>query len=186
MATAGRKTDEVLASARRELQAQLSVVRDEQARLAAEERVLTQALSSLNGDSSSSATDGSTPARSGAAKTKSSARKATPGRRRQRGSSKSTADRVEELRGLLADGPRSRSDLAAELRVSPARVQQLLAELGSAVSSQPDPQRGRVKLWSLKDGGNGASAAETGSKRTAGRTKRTASSTSARKDAGAK
>ena len=38
------KTDEVLAAARNELQAQLGVVREEQARLAAEEAALTHAL----------------------------------------------------------------------------------------------------------------------------------------------
>ena len=162
MASSGSKTDEVLASARSELQAQLGVVREELARLAAEERTLTQALSSLDGDSSSSASNASAsprPSRSRASKGRSSTRKATSGRRRRRrGASKSTADRVEELRGLLADGPRSRGDLAAALKVSPARVQQLLAELGSSVSSQQDPNQRRGKLWRLTGGGNGASS----------------------------
>ena len=166
MAVTARKTDEVLASARRELQAQLGVVREELARLANEERTLTQALSNINGGASSSDGSGSsrqTTAR--ASKSRRSARKPTSGRRK-RGGTKSTADRVEELRGLLADGPRSRGDLAAALKVSPARVQQLLAQLGSSVSSQPDPNNGQVKLWTLTAGGNGASAEapRTGSK----------------------
>lgn len=163
MAVTSKKTDEVLASARRELQAQLGVVREELARLANEERTLTRALSSINGGASSSATDGtasSRPADARASKSRRSARKTTSGRRK-RGGTKSTADRVEELRGLLADGPRSRGDLAAALKVSPARVQQLLAQLGSAVSSQPDPNNGQVKLWTLAGGGNGASAEAT-------------------------
>ncbi len=150
MATAGRKTDEVLAAARNELQAQLGVVREEQARLAAEEAALTHALSSLNGGGSPSAdrsAGGGGASRSRAAKPKG---RASGRRRRRRGSAKSTADRVEELRALLVDGPRSRNDLAAALEVSPARVQQLLAELGSSVSSQPDPERGQGKLWALK------------------------------------
>ena len=168
MAVTARKTDEVLASARRELQAQLGVVLEELARLANEERTLTQALSSINGGASSSATDGSGSSRqttARASKSRRSARKPTSGRRK-RGGTKSTADRVEELRGLLADGPRSRGDLAAALKVSPARVQQLLAQLGSSVSSQPDPNNGQVKLWTLTAGGNGASAEapRTGSK----------------------
>lgn len=68
---------------------------------------------------------------------------------------------MNELRGLLGEGPRSRNDLAAALNVSPARVQQLLAEFGSAVSSQPDPGQRRGKLWSLKGSANaeGAKAA---------------------------
>lgn len=152
MAATVSKTDEVLASARKELQAQLAVVREELSRLTAEERALTQALTSLDGDSGSTQTDASTSnrgERSRARRTRSSRRKTATGRRRRRGQSKSTAERVEELRGLLAQGPRSRADLAAALKVSPARVQQLLAELGSSVSSQPDPNQRRGKLWIL-------------------------------------
>ena len=54
-----------------------------------------------------------------------------------------------ELSQLLTEGAKSRKDLAAALKVSPARVQQLLNELGSSVSSQPDPNEPRAKLWSL-------------------------------------
>jgi DNA-binding MarR family transcriptional regulator len=56
---------------------------------------------------------------------------------------------VSELHGVLADGPKSRSELAGALGVSPARVQQLLAELGGAVSSRPHPEQRQGKLWSL-------------------------------------
>ncbi len=152
MAAAVSKTNEVLASARKELQAQLAVVREDLSRLTAEERALTQALTSLDGDSGSAQTGASTSnrgERSPAGRTRSSRRKTASGRTRRRGQSKSTAERVEELRGLLAQGPHSRADLAAALRVSPARVQQLLGELGSSVSSQPDPNQRRGKLWVL-------------------------------------
>lgn len=163
MAVTRRKTNEVLASARRDVEAQLAVVRDELSRLSSEEAALTQALSSLvgNGGSSGAATKSNGDARAGATPSspaRSSTRKAATGRRRRRrGTSKSTADRVNELRELLADGPKSRSDLATALAVSPARVQQLLAELGGSVSSQPDPEQRRGKLWSLKGSANGTS-----------------------------
>lgn len=174
MPTAGSKTDKVLASARKELQAQLDAVREEQARLVREESALTQALSSLNGGGSSATTEasgGNRPPRSRAAESRGSTRSGSSGqRRRRRGASKPTAERVEELRGLLADGPKSRGDLAALLNVSPARVQQLLTALGSSVSSEADPERGRGKLWTLKGSGNG-SGAEPAAKR-AGRAQR--------------
>lgn len=163
-----RKTNEVLDSARKDLQAQLDLVRDEMGRLAAEEHALTQALSSLNGGSTPSSS-APAPARSpgeqartakGSAAKRSARSTATRRRRRPRNASKSTPDRVKDLQGLLADGPKSRTQLAAALKVSPARVQQLLAELGSAVSSQPDPAQRQGKLWSLKGSGNGAGAAK--------------------------
>ena len=50
MAATRRKTDDVLATARKDLQIQLAVVREEIGRLATEERALIQALSSLNGE----------------------------------------------------------------------------------------------------------------------------------------
>lgn len=181
MATTRKKTDDVLASARKDLQAQLAIVRDEMSRLAAEEHALTQALSSLDGDGASPTTSpaagasgrapsGKTPARSSARARATG--KGTSRRRRRRGASKSTADRVSELQGLLADGPKSRNDLAAALKVSPARVQQLLAELGSSVSSQRDPEQPRGKLWALTGGGNGASAPKPTGRRSGGTAKR--------------
>ncbi len=152
MAASATKTDEVLAAARKQLEAQLAVVREELSRLTSEERALTQALTSLDGEGRSAQTDASTSNRgdrSRAAKRGSPSRRTATARRRRRGQSKPTADRVEELRGLLAEGPRSRADLAAALKVSPARVQQLLVELGSSVSSRPDPNQRRGKLWVL-------------------------------------
>ena len=77
---------------------------------------------------------------------------------------------------MLANGPKSRNDLAAALTVSPARVQQLLAELGSSVSSQPDPGQRQGKLWTLKGAGDGASPAKP--------TKANAKTPAARKPAG--
>ena len=47
MAATRRKTDEVLASTRNDLEAQLDAVRNELARLTAEERLLAKALKSL-------------------------------------------------------------------------------------------------------------------------------------------
>ena len=179
VAVTRRKTDDVLATARKELQIQLAVVRDEIGRLAAEEHALTQALPSLEGDSASpqaSAAATKVAGSSGTAKRSASRgrpRKRSTTRRRPRGASKSTADRISELQWLLAGGPKSRNDLAAALKVSPARVQQLLAELGSAVSSQPDPEKRRGKLWTLTGGGNGPSAAKPTGRRSSGRTKRT-------------
>ncbi len=178
MAVARRKTDDVLASARKDLEAQLAVVRDEIGRLAGEELALTEALSSLGGDGASTSMRAAAVNVSGRSRnvkssgTRSTARKAgTSLRRRRRGASKPTADRLKDLEGLLADGPKSRNDLAAALKVSPARVQQLLAGLGSAVSSQPDPEQRQGKLWALADGGNGASATKTTAKRSSGRAK---------------
>ena len=177
MATTRKKTDDVLASARKDLQAQLAVVRDEMSRLAAEEHALTHALSSLKGDGASAPTTPSAAKRSSRAsgqRRSSTAKAGTNRGRRRRGASKSTADRVNELQGLLADGPKSRNDLAAALNVSPARVQQLLAELGGSVSSQRDPEQRQGKLWTLTGGGNGASAAEpVRSSRSSGRAKGT-------------
>lgn len=175
--TTRKKTEDVLAAARKELQAQLALVHDEMSRLAAEEQALTQALSTLdtNGASSSATAPAAKP--SGETRTartstrRSSARKTGTTRRRRRGASKSTADRVNELRGLLADGPKSRNDLAAALKVSPARVQQLLAELGSSVASRRDPDQRQGKLWALTDGSNGASAAKPTTRRSGGRAK---------------
>ena len=152
MATAGRKTDEVLAAARRDVQEQLDVVRDELTRLAAEEAALTQALASLDGDGITAASVSQTKSRSRPPKSRGSTRRPTA---RRRAASKSTAERVDQLRGLLADGPKSRAQLAAALDVSPARVQQLLSALGGAVSSRPDPSQGRSRLWSLKGSANG-------------------------------
>jgi len=98
-----------------------------------------------------------------------STRKKASTRRARRSGGKSTSDRVEDLRQLLAAGPKSRNDLAAALEVSPARVQQLLAELGGSVSSKRDPANGRVKLWSLDGSANatngGKSKATTGRRR---------------------
>ena len=154
MADTRKKTNDVLASARSDLQAQLAVVRGEMSRLAAEEHALTHALSNLDGDGTSPSTTATTAGTRGRSRTakgstrRKSTRKAARGRRRS-GASKSTADRVSELQGLLGDGPKSRNDLAAALKVSPARVQQLLADLGSLVSSQPDPKQRRGKLWVL-------------------------------------
>ena len=176
MAATASKTDEVLASARKELEAQLAVVREELSRITAEERMLTQALASLDGDSRSAQTDGSTSnraERSRTARSRSSSRKTASGRTRRRGASKSTAERVDQLRGLLAEGPRSRTDLAAALKVSPGRVQQLLAELGSSVSSQPDPNQRRGKLWVLAGSGDGAGGEVSARRRRSGRAKGT-------------
>lgn len=194
MAVTRRKTDEVLASAREELEVQLGVVRGEMKRLAAEEAALTQALSSIDGNSASTRSavpSGERGGRSRAATKgarKSSTRTAGGGRRRARGAAgKSTAERVQELQGLLAGGPKSRKDLAAALRLSPARVQQLLGELGSSVTSQPDPEQRRGKLWSLKGRANGASAAKPAAKRSArASTRARARRPSARKGAAAK
>ena len=167
MAATPKKTDEVLASARKELEAQLAAVRQELSRLAAEESALTRALSSLDGDSAPAPAPtarerksaGATRTARGSASGRSAA---TGGRRRTRARSKSTADRVKELEGLLAAGPKSRSELAAALEVSPARVQQLLAQLGSAVSAQPHPELRQGKLWTLTGSGAGDTAAKSG------------------------
>jgi hypothetical protein len=147
-------------------------VRDEIARLAVEEQALAHAVASLDGGNPATSSDSSTgesARRSRAVKSrraKGSTRKASSGRRRAaRGTSRSTGERVDQLRGLLADGPQSRSALAAALEVSPARVQQLLGELGSSVSSQPDPDQRRGKLWSLKDAVSGAGASKPAAKR---------------------
>jgi len=170
MAATHRKTDEVLAAARTELEAQLALVREQIARLNAEELALTHAISSLDGGSPARSSAGATSkraVRSPTAKRQRSkgTRRASSTRRRRSQASKSTTERVDELRGLLSDGPKSRSDLAAALKVSPARVQQLLGELGSSVSSQRDPSQRRGKLWSLKGGGNGEGAAKAAAKR---------------------
>ena len=161
MAVSRTNTNEVLAAARAELQAQLGVVREDLTRLTAEERDLTQALSGLGSAGSASKSRAASQKTTTASTGRRSARGSSRRRRRKRGSSKSTAERLQELQGLLAGGPRSRNDLAAALEVSPPRVQQLLAELGSAVSSEPDPKRGQVKLWSLTGRANGGSAART-------------------------
>jgi len=169
------KTDEVLAAAHRDLQAQLLVVRSELERLTTEERALTEALSSLNGRatrSSAPSPAGPTRTRSRAAKgsaRRGSAAKSRTSRRRSRAPSRSTAERVEELQALLADGPKSRNDLAAGLAVSPARVQQLLSELGSSVSSRPDPGQRQGKLWRLEGARNGASQSKSAPKRGTGK-----------------
>jgi len=172
-----RRINEVLASAREELKAQLGVVRAEIALLAAEEQELTAALASLKADGpSSSATRGTgkRQSRSPASKAKAAkttVRDADAKRSRKRGTSKSTAERTQELRVLLAEGPKSRSDLAAALKVSPARVQQLLASLGASVRSRPAPDK-RSKLWSIQGASNGASGPnpqQRGGRRQAGR-----------------
>ena len=168
MTVTAKKTGEVLAAARKDLQAQLVVVREEMSRLAAEELALTHAVSSLDGGNPATSADGTVSKRAvGSRRTKSQGPKrstpkaTTSGRRRRRGTSKSTAERVSELQGLLAEGPKSKAAIAAALKVSPARVQQLLAELGGSVSSQRDPGQRQGKLWTLKAGsGNGASAAK--------------------------
>lgn len=73
-------------------------------------------------------------------------------------SSMSTADRVTEPEELLPAGPKSRSDLPATLKASPARVQQLLAQLGNAVSAQQDPELRRGKPGPSRASADGASA----------------------------
>ena len=181
-----RKTDDVLASARREFEAQLAVVREQIARLTAEEHALAVAASSLDGGNPATTAIGTVtkqaPSRTAKSQAStSSTRKPADRRRRRRVASKSTAERVSELRALLAEGPKSRNDLAAALKVSPARVQQLLAELGSSVSSQPDPNQRRGKLWSLDGSGNGASATKRAATRGAPGAKRTPASSAARK-----
>ena len=185
MAVSRKTTDQVLASARKELESQLRLIRDEQSRLGAEEQALTLALSSLESDGGSRSpaarADGANrpTRRAQTSTTRSSKRKRAGGARpRRRSAVKSTADRVDELRELLSDGPKSRKALATALDVSPARVQQLLAELGSSVSSQPDPEQRRGKLWRLKGSANGAGAtkpaARGGSARSKGSTRRKA------------
>jgi hypothetical protein len=176
MTASSTKTGEVLAAARAELQAQLAVVRGELTRVAAEERALTQALSALGGGGRT--TKGGPAARKQNAETSAprrSSRSSTRRRRRKRGSSKPTEERIQELQALLADGPKSRNDLAAALQVSPPRIQQLLTELGTSVSSEPDPKRGQVKLWSLTGSSNGASGSSKPSARRKSRTKSAAS-----------
>ena len=178
MAATGTKTDAVFTSVHRDLQARLTRVREELAPLAREERELTQALSRLEridspatsatpvkGKGSKAHTLGTPPRKSRS----SSARKATASRRPRRSASKSTPERLKELQGVLADGPMSRAELAAALKVSPARVQQLLAELGGTVSSQVDPGK-RAKLWGLKRTASRQGAAKATQKR--GRVKR--------------
>jgi hypothetical protein len=166
-----QKIDQVLASARKDLEVQLGVVRADMARLIAEEQELIAALGNL-------ARDGKAPEPGRAAgkprsrsSSKAAGRKATARNgsrpRRRRGASKPTAERVEQLRTVLAEGPASRSDLAASLKVSPARVQQLLEELGSSVSSRPNPGDRRGKLWGIKGARNGASAPKRPSRRSA-------------------
>lgn len=152
MADTYSSTHEVLTAARRELEAQLAAVREQIARLTAEEKALSHAVSALDGGNPATSSTGTVKRGATSGKVKGRARRgsARRGRRRGQGASKSTEERVNELRGLLADGPRSRADLAAALKVSPARVQQLLAELGGEVSSEPDPGQRRGKLWSLK------------------------------------
>jgi len=146
-----RKIDHVLAAARKELESQLGVVRAEIARLAAEEQELTMALANLKNDGSSSSSRK-------AQATKRTVRSGNGRRARgRRTATKSTAERVEQLRTLLADGPKSRNELAVALEVSPARVQQLLGELGSSVTSQPDGDK-RAKLWSIKGASNDGNA----------------------------
>ena len=169
MASTHTKTDEVLASARKDLETQLAVVREQIERLAADELALTHAISSLDGGNPATSSAGAVSKRAAAPArkpqgSKGSARKGSRPRRRRRGASKSTADRVTELRELLAEGPKSRADLAAALGVSSARIQQLLAELGGSVSSQPDPAQRRGKLWSLRGTGNGAGTTKSASK----------------------
>ncbi len=169
MASTHTKTDEVLAAARKDLEAQLTVVREQIERLTAEELALTHAISSLDGGNPATASAGAISERAAAPAgkprgTKGSARKGSSRGRRRRSASKSTADRINELRELLADGPKSRADLAAALNVSSARIQQLLAELGGSVSAQPDPKQRRGKLWSLKGAGNGAGATKSATK----------------------
>ena len=93
MATTRKNTDDVLASARKELQAQLAVVRDEMSRLAAEEHALTQALSSLDGDGTSPTTAAAAGASGRAANGKRPVRARASGkgknrRGRRRGASK--------------------------------------------------------------------------------------------------
>lgn len=185
-----RKTDQVIASARKELEAQLAAVRDEIARLTAEERALTHAVSNLDGGNPATSAAGTASKRAVSARpaqsreVKSSTGKRSPGRRRRaRTRSKSTADRLDDLRGLLGDGPKSRSDLAAALKVSPARVQQLLAELGSSVSSRPDPNQRRGKLWSL-DGDVTAGGTGAGNPAKRGRRTSTASTKQSRRRSG--
>lgn len=171
MTTATRqKIDQVLASARKDLEAQLEVVRAEMARLAAEEQELTATLESLKADgrpsSTTSAGNGQRRAstRTGGARKRAAAKADGRRVRGRRMANKSTAERVEELRTVLAEGPKSRADLAAALKISPARVQQLLGELGRAVGSQP-ATHGRGKLWRIKDGGDGATTARSQPKR---------------------
>ena len=169
MASTHTKTDEVLAAARKDLEAQLAVVREQIERLAADELALTHAISSLDGGNPATSSAGAVSKRAAAPArkpqgSKGSARKGSRSRRRRRGASKSTADRVTELRELLAEGPKSRADLAAALNVSSARIQQLLAELGGSVSSQPDPAQRRGKLWSLRGTGNAAGTTKSASK----------------------
>lgn len=167
MAVTPRKTDAVLSAARKDLQAQLAAVRAELSRLTAEEGALTRALSGLDGDGASAppAPSGARPAAKGAGRRRSAGKtgKRTP--RRARAAPKSTADRLGELKTVLTEGPKSQTELAAALGVSPARVHQLLAELGGAVTSGPDGKGGQGKLWSLKGTANGAGAGKSPAKR---------------------
>ncbi len=180
MTVTAKKTGEVLAAARKDLEAQLAVVREEMRRLAAEELALTHAVSNLDGGNPATSADGTVSKRAvGSSRTKGQGQKKpapkarTSGRRRRRGTSKSTAERVSELQGLLAEGPKSKAAIAAALKVSPPRVQQLLAELGGSVSSQPDPGQRRGKLWTLKPGsGKGARTRKPAAGGSAGRGKR--------------
>ena len=155
-------TDQVLAAARKGLKDQLEVIHSQIARLEAEERAVTDALLTLErGGASTAAVNGKrhSSSRGAATRSTSTSTRKPSSRGRPRGTiGKSTAERLAELSELLTDGPKSRKDLAAALRVSPARVQQLLNELGRSVSSQPDPNQRRAKLWSLSGAENGASA----------------------------
>ena len=159
---ARRKKVDVITAVREDLRAHLVSLREQIERLTREERAVAQALSSLDNDgtvapSAARAPTGVGDAARRAPRHRSAAKGAATSRRPR--NTKKTVERADELRGLLSDGPKSRDELAAALKVSPARVQQLLAGLGSSVSSQPDPERLRGKVWSLAPGGNAASAA---------------------------
>ena len=158
--TTRRKIDQILADARKDLEAQLELVRVEKTRLAAEEQELTAAIAGLETNGGGSPPVARRRQRAAATRSTKAGTRSSGGAkgRRKRTANKPTAQRLDELRALLTEGPKSRGDIATALKLSPARVQQLLGELGTAVTSQP-ANDGRAKLWSIKGARNGASAA---------------------------
>ena len=121
MASTHTNTNEVLAAARKDLEAQLAVVREQIARLTVEERALMPAMSALDGRNPAISSAGTTTGRAATARTggrrglKSSARKASSTRpRRRRGPSSQLLTGLARSASCL---PRARS----RARSSPLR-----------------------------------------------------------------
>lgn len=113
----------------------------------------TKASGSGRGSRSrAAAASGAAPAAAPAKPAATRKRASRPSRSGSSSAPVSTEQRQEQVREFLGDGPKTRKEIAAKLKVSPPRVQQIMVPMidaGVLVSEQDPTTNRRRELWRL-------------------------------------